>query len=74
MAKAVISDRPVGKLKSITASNSLISKILFKSGTVKVTQTLPFRVKITNIGVPSYSATNAPPVGIAIIGFNNYIL
>lgn len=74
MAKAVISDRPVGKLKSIAASNSLISKILFKSGTVKVTQTLPFRVKITNIGVPSYSATNAPPVGIAIIGFNNYIL
>ena len=74
MAKAVILDKAQRKLKSLKASNFLISKILFKSGTVKIKETLPFRVKITNIGVPSYSATNAPPVGIAVIGFNNYIL
>jgi hypothetical protein len=35
---------------------------------------LPFRVKITNITVPGYSPTNVPPIGIAIIGINNYIL
>jgi hypothetical protein len=35
---------------------------------------LPFKVRITNITVPGYSPTNIPPIGIAIIGFNNYIL
>ena len=74
MAKATILDKPKRKLKSIKASNSLISRILFKGGTVKVKEVLPFRVKITNIGVSSYSPNNAPPVGIAVIGFNNYIL
>jgi hypothetical protein len=34
----------------------------------------PFRVKITNITVPSYGPSNIPPIGIAIIGINNYIL
>jgi len=39
-----------------------------------VLYTLPFKIRIKNITVPSYTPTNVPPIGIAIIGFNNYIL
>jgi hypothetical protein len=41
---------------------------------VRINQVLPFRVKFTNIMIPGYSPTNIPPIGIAIIGVNNYIL
>ena len=35
---------------------------------------LPFYIRVTNIKVPSYSPLNPPPIGLAIIGINNYIL
>jgi hypothetical protein len=35
---------------------------------------LPFKIRITNVTVPAYSPINVPPIGIAIIGLNNYIL
>lgn len=35
---------------------------------------VPFKIRIKNITVPGYSPSNVPPIGIAIIGFNNYIL
>jgi hypothetical protein len=38
----------------------------------EVIDKVPFRIRVTNITVPG--ATNIPPIGIAIIGFNNYIL
>jgi hypothetical protein len=41
---------------------------------VDVSQDLPFRVKFISIGIESYGPNNPPPIGIAIIGFNNYIL
>jgi hypothetical protein len=34
----------------------------------------PFKVRFTDIGYPGISGNNAPGIGIAIIGFNNYIL
>jgi hypothetical protein len=40
----------------------------------EVIDRVPFRIRVTNITVPGYSPTNVPPIGIAIIGFNNYIL
>ena len=40
----------------------------------QVIDRIPFRIRVTNITVPGYSPTNVPPIGIAIIGFNNYIL
>lgn len=40
-------------------------------GNVKINEVLPFRVKFINMGVTGYSV---PPIGIAIIGYNNYIL
>lgn len=35
---------------------------------------LPFRVAFTTLGIESYGPNNPAPIGIAIIGFNNYIL
>lgn len=41
---------------------------------VKVNQTLPFRVRFTNVVLEAYNSTTPPPIGIAIIGYSNYIL
>jgi hypothetical protein len=35
---------------------------------------LPFRVMFTNIDISAYSSKFPAPIGIAIIGLNNYIL
>jgi hypothetical protein len=40
-------------------------------GNVKINEVLPFRIKFINMGVTGYSV---PPIGIAIIGYSNYIL
>ena len=40
----------------------------------EVISVLPFRIRITNITIPGYSPTDVPPIGLAIIGLNNYIL
>jgi hypothetical protein len=42
-----------------------LSKVIYK---------VPFKIKVTNIMVPSYTPQNVPPIGLAIIGINNYIL
>lgn len=35
---------------------------------------IPFKIRVQNITVPGYSPFDVPPIGIAIIGVNNYIL
>lgn len=65
MAKAVINDSRIGKVKRIETSNF---------GSAKIIYNMPFRVKFTTIGIESYGSNNAAPIGIAVIGFNNYIL
>jgi hypothetical protein len=39
-----------------------------------VTEILPFRIRLTNVQIAGYDPNNPPPVGIAVIGVNNYIL
>ena len=39
-----------------------------------VTEVLPFRLTITNIGIEGYRADNPPGIGVQVIGFSNYIL
>lgn len=39
-----------------------------------MTEVLPFRVAFTTLGIESYGPNNPAPIGIAIIGYNNYIL
>lgn len=57
--------------KSIKTKNLYITEIEENLGTVKINEVLPFRIKFINVGIPGY---NVPPIGIAIIGYNNYIL
>jgi hypothetical protein len=58
----------------LDTKNYPISKISEGRRTVKINQVLPFRISFTNIMVPGYSASNPAPIGIAVIGLNNYIL
>ena len=41
---------------------------------VTLTDILPFRLRITNIGIEGYRPDNPPGIGVQIIGFSNYIL
>jgi hypothetical protein len=60
--------------KTIETSDYPIVELYEKPRLSTIISTLPFRVRFTNIGIEGYSASNVPPIGIAIIGFNNYIL
>lgn len=75
MARAVLTDKPKIKTKSIKQSNYPIVKITQGKRLAEISQVLPFRVRFTNITVEGYSfPNNVAPTGIAIVGFNNYIL
>jgi hypothetical protein len=41
---------------------------------INISNFLPFRVSFTNITVKPYDVNNPAPLGVAIIGTNNYIL
>lgn len=74
MAKAVFTNKKSLVLKKIEAVNYPVSKIIQGRRLVEINQTIPFRVKFTNIMVPGYSSSNIPGIGIQVIGFSNYIL
>jgi hypothetical protein len=74
MASAVISTKQKQKTRFLESKNYPIARISEGRRTVKINEILPFRIRFTNIMVPGYSASNPAPIGIAIIGFNNYIL
>ena len=74
MAKAVIKNKTLLLLKSIKTSKFYNSKISHKGGNVKINHTLPFRVKFINVGIRAYGRGNAAPIGIAVIGLNNYVM
>lgn len=74
MAYVKIIDRDPFKSKVKTV-NYPIAKINYAPPFgVKIKHDLPFKVKFTNVTIPGYGPFNVPPIGIAIIGFNNYIL
>jgi hypothetical protein len=74
MASAVISTKQKQKVRSLGTKNYPIVKISEGKRTAKISEVLPFRIRFTNIMVPGYSASNPAPIGIAVIGLNNYIL
>ena len=73
MANAVIIDKS-GITRKIEEVNYPRFTIVPSKRTVRIEETLPFRIKLTNITIPGYSATNIPGIGIQVIGFSNYIL
>lgn len=75
MAGVKFIDTPDFRIRNFREKYHYHSRVLYAQPFgVKVKEDLPFRVKFTNIGIPSYGAFNVPPIGIAIVGFNNYIL
>jgi hypothetical protein len=75
MASIKFIDRPSFRTSRFKEKYDYNSRIFHSPAFgVKVKEELPFRVRFTSIGVPSYGNFNVPPIGIAIIGFNNYIL
>lgn len=75
MATATItylSDRKIGSVESLTYAKSSISQIKYSK--IQASQVLPFRVQFTNTQIRGYDTNNPPPIGVAIIGVNNYIL
>ena len=74
MASAVIIDKKAVIPKLISTSEYPITKINDVKYGVRIDEILPFRIRITNIGIESYGPGNVPPIGIAIVGINNYIL
>jgi hypothetical protein len=74
MAKAVLKNVADQKLSSIKNKDFYYSKISHSPYSAKIANVVPFRVRFTNIGIESYSAGNPAPIGIAIIGYSNYIL
>lgn len=61
-------------LRRILAKSYGVAKPINKPLNVKVEPVLPFRIKFVNIGIEGYGPNNVPPIGIAVVGYNNYIL
>lgn len=75
MATATVIQKSKRFSEVLDSCKNRISQVIYKDPYESyVISELPFKIRITNITVPGYSPTNVPPIGIAIIGFNNYIL
>jgi hypothetical protein len=66
-------DNPISEIISTDnccdTSYETLSNVLCNVATI-----MPFRVKFQTIDIGGFSPSNPAPIGIAIIGFNNYIL
>jgi len=62
------------KLHAIVLKDYPLSDLYSQNLITIPASVLPFRVKFINIGIESYGPNNPAPIGIAVIGLNNYIL
>jgi hypothetical protein len=76
MATAVITDKDFGKTRKIESKDYPILRLTQKRypKTIRINDTLPFRIRLTNIMVPGYNQNNIPGIGLQVIGYSNYIL
>lgn len=74
MAQATISLVKPFVTRKISQTEVRRAKFIDVPGKTKVSQALPFRVKFINIGINAYGPNNPAPIGIAVVGFNNYVL
>jgi hypothetical protein len=69
-----VQNKTNGKVNFVKSYDYSIATVRKSKRYAKVDQSLPFRIRLTNINVAAYGPSNPAPIGIAIIGFNNYIL
>jgi hypothetical protein len=74
MAKAVIIDERKVNTRKLSSKLFPIFNIVRTKRTVVINETVPFRVRFTNIGIEGYGPNNVPGIGIQVIGYSNYIL
>lgn len=67
-----ITNRRIGWVNQEQYPRSTFSSVVFSK--ISASQILPFRISFESIGVKPYDNQYTPPVGIQVIGFNNYIL
>jgi hypothetical protein len=75
MATATItylSDRKVGSVVSLKYPKATLAQVKYSN--IQASEILPFRIQFTNTQIQGYDVNNPPPIGIAVIGINNYIL
>ncbi len=77
----IIADKSSAKISPIEMSLKKVDQVgypivkpLSNAESIKVKEILPFRVSFTALIVEGYTAKRPAPVGIAIVGINNYIL
>jgi hypothetical protein len=73
MATILINSNPPVLTKIIEEVRSVNTTIDQPTRGVRINSILPFRIKLTNIQIPS-SSGNIPAIPLQIIGFSNYIL
>jgi hypothetical protein len=75
MAKATLTDiKTKTKVTPIKDFKSSKIKTVDYSKRVSINQILPFKIKLTNIGIEGINPLNPPGIGMQVIGFSNYIL
>ena len=62
------------KITPIKGFKSSGIKTVDYSKKVSIDTILPFRLKITNVGIEGVNPLNPPGIGMQVIGFSNYIL
>lgn len=72
MATAVITNKS-NLTRKVESKDYSRFKIVPSKRIVRINETLPFRVRLTNIIVPGYNQNNIPGIGLQIIGYSNYI-
>jgi hypothetical protein len=73
MATAVIINKS-NLTRKVESKDYFKLKIVSPERIVHINETLPFRVKFTNIIIPGYNANNVPGIGLQVIEYSNYIL
>jgi hypothetical protein len=67
-----LSSRSIGQVTTLTYPKANFEKVQY--GLIEATQVLPFRIQFTNTQIRGYDSSNPAPLGVAIIGYNFYIL
>lgn len=74
MASASFKTKAQPRLSNLSTANVKKAKFIDVPGRSTFEETLPFRIKFINIGIEAYGPNNPAPIGIAVIGLNNYVL
>lgn len=71
---AIITEKNSFNTRLVEEKNSFRSTVSEPTRIVRINQTLPFRVRFTEVRVPGYGPNNIPGIGLQIIEYSNYIL